>query len=148
MIITVITLFPELFEPFLKSSILGRARTDKKITIETLNLRDYGIGRHKTVDDKPYGGGVGMVLKVDVLDAAITAARRPGVKEAVVLLDPKGDTFVQKTAEKFATEYEHLILVCGRYEGYDERVRKLVDYEISVGDYVLSGGEIPAMIIK
>lgn len=153
MLITIITLFPQIFEPVFSVSILKRARAEKKLDIKLLNLRDFGIGKHKTVDDKLYGGGVGMVLRVDVLDRAIEAAKKAYKKEgktkakqAVILLDPKGTPYHQKIAESFV-KFDHLILIAGRYEGFDERIRKLADYEISVGDYVLSGGEIPAMII-
>lgn len=144
--ISVITLFPKLFEPFLSVSILGRALEEGKIKINIIDLRDYGIGRHKTVDDKPYGGGIGMVLRVDVLAEAIKATKTGEGKEAVILLDPKGEVFRQELTEKFS-KFDHLIFVCGRYEGFDERIRKLVDFEVSIGDYVLSGGELPAMVI-
>lgn len=146
MIFTIITLFPEVFLPILSSSILGRAQKKGKIKIKTVNLRDFGIGRHKIVDDKPYGGGTGMVLRVDVIDKAIHAARRSNFREAVVLLDPKGKIYKQEIAEKMS-RFEHLILVCGHYEGFDERVRGLCDFEISIGDYILSGGEIAAMVV-
>lgn len=146
MTFTIITLFPEVFEPIFNASILGRAQKAGKIRVQTLNLRQFGLGKHKTVDDKPYGGGVGMVLRVDVIDQAIAAARIKGKKEAVILLDPKGKVYKQEYVEKFK-KYNHLILVCGHYEGFDERVRKLVDFEISIGDYVLSGGEIAAMVV-
>ncbi len=144
--ISVITLFPKIFDPFLSASILGRALEEGKVKINIVDLRAFGIGRHKTVDDKPYGGGIGMVLRVDVLAAAINATKTNEGREAVILLDPKGQTYKQELAENF-TKYDHIILICGRYEGFDERVRKLVDFEISIGDYVLSGGELPAMVI-
>lgn len=144
--ISIITLFPEMFAGVFDSSIIKRAQTEGLININLINLRDFGIGKHKTVDDTPYGGGVGMVLKIDVLDRAISATKQGGKGENVILLDPKGKTYSQQHAEKFA-KLNHLILVSGRYEGFDERVRKFIDYEISIGDYVLSGGEIPAMVI-
>ncbi len=146
MTFTIITLFPEVFEPIFNASILGRAQKANKIKIKTLNLREFGIGKHKTVDDKPYGGGVGMVLRVDVVDAAIAKARIKGKREIVILLDPKGKVYKQEIVENLK-KYDHLILICGHYEGFDERIRKLVDLEISIGDYVLSGGEIAAMVI-
>ena len=146
MIFTIITLFPEVFMPILSASILGRAARNGKIKKRIINLRDFGIGRHRIVDDKPYGGGVGMVLRVDVIDEAISAARIKNKKEVVILLDPKGIVYKQEVAEKFS-KFEHLILICGHYEGFDERVRDLVDYEISLGDYILSGGEIAAMVV-
>jgi len=145
MIISIITLFPEIFSSVFSSSIIARAVRAKTVTINFVNLRDFGIGPHKTVDDKPYGGGTGMVLRVDVLDRAISSAKQGG-NERVILLDPKGKVYSQNIAEELS-QYDHLILVCGRYEGYDERVRELVDTEISIGDYVTSGGEIPAMVV-
>ena len=146
MLITIITLFPKFFSSVFSESILKRAQKEEKIKINIVDLRDFGIGRHKQVDDSPYGGGVGMVLKVDVLADAINSVREKDKKEAVILLDPKGKVFKQKLAESFAG-FEHLILICGHYEGFDERVRALVDSEISIGDYILSGGEIAAVVI-
>lgn len=135
-----------MFDGVFGSSIIKRAQEKGQIQIELVDLRDFGIGKHKVVDDKPYGGGVGMVLRVDVLDKAIKETRIKKLKEAVILMDPKGEKYIQEKAEKFS-KIDHLILICGHYEGYDERVRSLVDYEISVGDFVMSGGEIPAMTI-
>ncbi len=146
MFVSIITLFPHFFDPIISSSILKRAQDNKKLKFKLINLRDYGIGKHKVVDDKPYGGGTGMVLRVDVLNSAIVAAKMQHKKGAVILIDPKGKLFNQGMAEKLSN-FEHLILVCGHYEGVDERIRDLIDYEISIGDYILSGGEIPAMII-
>ena len=146
MFVSIITLFPQFFDPIISSSILKRAQDNKKLKFRLINLRDYGIGKHKIVDDKPYGGGTGMILRVDVIDKAIAAARRKSKKEAVILLDPKGKLFKQEVAEELSN-FEHLILVCGHYEGFDARIHNLADYEISIGDYILSGGEIPAMII-
>ena len=143
---SIITLFPEMFDGVFGSSIIKRAQEKGQIQIELVDLRDFGIGRHKVVDDKPYGGGVGMVLRVDVLDKAIKATRIKKLKEAVVLMDPKGEKYSQEKVETFS-KIEHLIIICGHYEGYDERVRSLVDYEISIGDFVMSGGELPAMLI-
>ncbi len=144
--ITVITLFPQLVSHFFNTSIPKRAQEEGKVTISTLDLRNFGVGKHKMVDDKPYGGGVGMVLKVDVLDSAITAAKKDLKKEKVILLDPKGAVYNQSTAENLL-QLDHIILVCGHYEGFDERIRELVDMEISIGDFVLSGGEIAAVAI-
>ena len=144
--ISVITLFPEVFEPILNSSILKRAQLKGKVAFNIVSHRDFGIGKHKIVDDKPYGGGAGMVLRVDVMDEVIKSTRT-GIKgEKVVLLDPQGKVYKQEVAEEFSTP-SHLILVCGHYEGFDERIRSLVDMELSVGDYVLTGGEIPAMAV-
>lgn len=127
-------------------SMIKRAKEKGKVEIEIINLRDFGIGRHKIVDDNPYGGGAGMVLRVDVLDRAIQSVKTNKQKETVILLDPKGKKFEQRLAETFSKK-EHIILICGHYEGYDERIRPLVDEEISLGDFVLSGGEIPAMAL-
>lgn len=146
MTFSLITLFPEVFSPVFNVSMAKRARETKHMEIRTINLREFGIGRHRIVDDKPYGGGVGMVLRVDVLDRAIESARIGIPSEKVILLDPKGIKYTQEVAEDLS-HIEHIILVCGHYEGYDERIRDLVDMEISIGDYVLSGGEIPAMVI-
>lgn len=150
MTISIITLFPEIFEGVFNSSIIKRAQQDNFVKIQFFNLKDFGIGKHKIVDDTPYGGGVGMVLKVDVMDNAIQTARNSITNthktERAVLLDPKGKKYSQSIAHSYST-YDHLILVCGHYEGYDDRIRTLIDDEISIGDYVMSGGEIPAMVI-
>lgn len=154
--ITILTLFPEMFVGPFDHSILKRAKDKKILTIDFVNIRDFGIGKHKIVDDKPYGGGVGMVLRVDVVEKAIESARcassqktksaQRNCKEKVILLDAQGKLFNQKNANKLS-KFDHLILVCAHYEGVDERVRDLVDEEISIGDYVLTGGEIPAMVL-
>lgn len=144
--ITIITLFPEIFEQILNHSILKRAQEKSLVEYRIINHRDFGIGKHKIVDDRPYGGGAGMVLRVDVLAEAIKSAKLNVKDEKVVLLDPQGDVYRQEIAETFS-QLSHLILVCGHYEGFDERVRALVDMEISIGDYVMTGGEIPAMAI-
>lgn len=144
--ITVITLFPEMFHDVLETSILKRAQEKGKFTYECIDLRDFGIGRHKTVDDKPYGGGVGMVFRVDVLHKAIMAAKKKHKKAKVLLLDPKGIPYTQRVAEELSRKQD-IILICGRYEGVDERIKNYVDMEVSLGDYVLTGGEIAAMAI-
>ena len=144
--ISIITLFPEMFEKVFDVSMVSRAKEKGTVQIEIIQLRDFGIGSHKVVDDKPYGGGVGMVLRVDILDQAIQKTKTKMQKEMVILLDPKGKRLDQVLVEKLSKK-EHLILVCGHYEGYDERVRDIVDEEISIGDFVLSGGEIGAMAL-
>jgi len=150
MTFSVVTLFPQVFKEVFSSSIIKRAQDQGKIKLNFVDLREFGIGRHKVVDDKPYGGGAGMILRADVLDKAISSVRTSTTgrkkKEAVILLDPKGEKYTQSTVEKLS-RFNHLILICGHYEGFDERVRDLVDYEISIGDYILSGGEIAAMVI-
>lgn len=147
--ITFITLFPQMFEGPLRESILKNAQDKGLISFQFVNLRDFGLGNHKTVDDTDYGGGVGMVLKVDVVKMAIDHARDKKIDrkmEAVILTTADGQPYTQRMAENLCS-FEHLIIICGHYEGIDERIRKYVDYEISIGDYVLTGGEIAAMII-
>lgn len=142
----VITLFPETIQSLTDYSILGRAIKSKIIEIEIYNLRDFGLGKYKQVDDTPYGGGAGMVLKIDVLDKAIKKARAENPDTFVVLLTPKGQKYGQSQAKELSKK-DNITFVCGHYEGFDERVRDLVDAEISVGDYVLSGGEIATAAI-
>lgn len=144
--ISIITLFPSLFESILNHSILKRAQEKGLIEYNLVDHRNFGIGPHKIVDDKPYGGGTGMVFRVDVLARAIESTRTGIDGEKVVLLCPQGKVYSQKIAEDFS-KLSHLILVCGHYEGFDERIRALVDLEISIGDYVLTGGEIPALLV-
>lgn len=142
---TIVTLFPEVFESVFSSSILARAQKKGLITLEYCNLREFGIGPHKTVDDKPYGGGTGMVIRVDVVDRALKSIEKTG-KTEVILLEPMGTTYSQKIAEDLIG-LDHIIILCGHYEGFDARVRNRVNRIISIGDFVLSGGEIPAMAI-
>jgi tRNA (guanine37-N1)-methyltransferase len=150
MTISIITLFPHFFDSIFSYSIINRAIEKGNIKINTVDLREFGIGPHKMVDDRPYGGGVGMVLRVDVMAKAIDATRlrkKSGKRDkAVILLDPKGKVFNQETAENLS-KFDHLILICGHYEGFDERIRDLVDFEISAGDFILSGGEIAAALV-
>ncbi|MCE7897621.1 MAG: tRNA (guanosine(37)-N1)-methyltransferase TrmD [bacterium] len=146
--IDIITLFPEFFDGLKKHSIVGRAIDNEKVELHTHNLREWAVDSYGTVDDHPYGGGPGMVLKVDVMHAAIKAVKEK-VKDfdgKVILLTPQGKVYKQKKALELAKE-KNIILICGHYEGFDERIREYVDLEISVGDYVLTGGEIPAMIL-
>jgi tRNA (guanine37-N1)-methyltransferase len=142
--IDVVTLFPEMFEGPLRESIVGRARERGLLGIGLHDLREYATDRHRVVDDTPYGGGAGMVLKVEPLAAAIRDVKRDDAH--VILLSPQGRPFTQSAARQLAAR-PALVLVCGRYEGVDERVRSMVDEEISIGDYVLTGGELPAMVI-
>jgi tRNA (guanine37-N1)-methyltransferase len=142
---TILTLFPTMIEPFLNESIIGRAREDGKLEIEIRQLRDWATDKHHTVDDTPYGGGAGMVLKVDVIDRALADLRTSTTR--IILLTPQGQRFTQTMARDFAESKQDLILIAGHYEGFDERVRQLVDQEISIGDFVLTGGELPAAII-
>lgn len=129
------------------ASILKRAREKKLLEIFLVDLRTFGIGTHKMVDDKPYGGGAGMVLRVDVIDSALQQTRcKIPCNEKVILLDAGGEPFSQEKARELST-CDHLILLCGHYEGVDERVRILIDEEVSIGNYVLTGGELPAMVM-
>ncbi len=143
---SIITLFPEQILNNINYSILKRAQEKKLIEFRIIDHRKFGIGTHKTVDDKAYGGGAGMVLRVDVLKKAIDSAKLGIEGEKVVLLCPQGEVYLQKKAEEYS-KIPHLILVCGHYEGFDERVRDFVDEEISIGDYVLTGGELPACVV-
>lgn len=141
---SVLTLFPEMFTP-LKESIIGKAVEDKKIELNLINIRDFSKDKHKKVDDTPYGGGAGMVMKADVVYDAYQSVREEGAK--VIFLSPQGKTLNQDKVKKLAKE-KHLILLCGHYEGIDQRViDEIVDEEISIGDYVLTGGELPAMVL-
>ena len=143
--IDILTLFPQMFTGPFTESIVMRAQEKKLLKLKVHNLRDWAQDKHKTVDDRPYGGGTGMILKVDVADRALSKLKTG--KSLVVLLTPQGKVFHQKMAEKISKK-THLIFICGHYEGVDERIRKhLVDEEISIGDYVLTGGEIPAMVL-
>lgn len=147
--IDVLTLFPEMFSGPFGSSIVKRAQEKKEIEIKIHNLRDWATDKYKSVDDRPYGGGAGMILKVDIIDKAVQDLRLKveSGKSKVVLLDAGGETFNQKRAESLS-QVQHLIFVCGHYEGVDHRVHEnLADEVISIGDYVLSGGEIPTMAI-
>jgi len=142
--IDVVTLFPALFPGPLSESIPGRAIAAGLARVTAHDLREWGIGRHRSVDDYPYGGGAGMVLRPEPIAGALERLRRPG--STVILLDPGGELLRQARARDLA-ERSHLVLVCPRYEGVDERVRSMVDLELSIGDYVLSGGEIPALVV-
>ena len=144
----IITLFPKAIEAYLNISLLKRAVAKKLIKVKPVNLRDFAFDKRGTVDDRPYGGGVGMVLRADIIDRALRKIKvKKGQKNSrIILLTPQGIKFNQKTAHKLSG-YKKIILICGRYEGFDERVRKLVDMEISVGDFVLTGGEVPAMAV-
>jgi tRNA (guanine37-N1)-methyltransferase len=143
----VLTIFPEMFDSFWSHGIIRRAIEHKKIFASAVNIRNYAEDRHQVTDDRPYGGGSGMVMKPEPLAAAIRDTSKSPTGARTVLLTPQGRVFNQKMAQELAST-EGLILVCGRYEGVDERVcHDLIDYEISIGDYVLTGGELAAMII-
>lgn len=147
--ISILTLFPEMFQGPFDHSIIKNAIDKKKVNIEFVNIRDFGIGKHRVVDDKPYGGGHGMILRVDVLEKAISKikAKNPNtLGQKIILLSPQGKTFNQKKAKELI-KLKHLILVCGHYEGVDERVKKFIHEQVSIGDFILTGGEIPAMLV-
>jgi len=145
--VAVITLFPELFQQFEQVSFVGRAREARLLELHRVQLRDFGLGKHRSVDDTPYGGGAGMVMRVDCLVAAIEAAELVlGGRAHRILMTPQGVPHTASVAKQLA-RFERLLLICGRYEGFDERVRHYVDQELSLGDFVLTGGEIPAMAV-
>lgn len=146
--IDIITLFPDMFNGPHSESLISRAIKNKIVKIKIHNLRDWAEGKHHQVDDSPYGGGAGMVIKVDIVDKAISTLKSKiqNPKSKIILMTPQGKKFNQKTAKRLS-KYDHLIIICGHYEGFDERIRNLVDEEISIGDYILTGGELPAMVI-
>ena len=148
---SIITLFPEVFEPILNSSILKRAQKKGLVEFELVNIRNFGKGRHKVVDGRPYGGGAGMILKADILSKALKSVvsklRTTNYELRTILMSASGKPYKQKTAQKLS-KIKHIVIVCGHYEGVDQRfIDNCVDEEISIGDYVLTGGEIPAMVI-
>jgi len=142
---TVLTIFPEMFAP-LRESIIKRAQEAGLLKIELVNFRDHAGSKHLNVDDVPYGGGAGMVLKPEPVFRAVESLGRQAGKKRIILLTPQGRVFNQRVAEELA-RYDELVLICGHYEGFDERIRTLADDEISLGDYVLTGGELAAMVI-
>lgn len=158
--ITIITLFPSMIKGFLTESIVGKAVKKGLVQLELINLRDFAKDTYGTVDDRPYGGGAGMVLRVDVLCACLKSVlgedeitkRSPKSQvqssgTRIILTSAKGHTYSQAKAEKYATKYSHLIIIAGHYEGVDERILRFIDEEISIGQYVLTGGELPAAVI-
>jgi tRNA (guanine37-N1)-methyltransferase len=142
--IDILTIFPEMFDGFLNTSIIKRAIEKKLVEINIVNFRDFTLDPHGKVDDTPYGGGRGMVLMVQPIYDAVMSLKKDNTK--VILLTPDGEPYNQKKAYELK-KYEHLIIICGHYEGFDDRIRSITDMEISIGDYVLTGGEIPAMAI-
>ncbi len=142
--IDILTLFPKMFDGFITESIIKRAINKKIVEINIIDFRKYSLNKHKQVDDTPYGGGAGMVLMCEPVVRAIEDLKKED--SLVILTCPQGISYKENVALKLK-EYKHLIIVCGHYEGYDERIRSFVDLEISIGDYILTGGEIPAMVI-
>ena len=145
--IQIITLFPDMFPGVIDKSMLWKAQEQKLLDIRYVNLRDFGLGPRKTVDDTPYGGGDGMLLKPEPLFAAVRHAKEQDPNAKVLLMTARGERWKQTTAQAAADLNNGLIIICGRYEGYDERITSLVDMQVSIGDYILTGGEIPAMVI-
>jgi len=147
--IDVVTAFPEVFEPVMGSGMLGIARAKGALVFATHDLRDWALpGVHRQIDDSPYGGGSGMVLRPEpVFDAVEAVGALDPRQPLVILMSPQGERFTQARAEQLAMTHERLLIVCGRYEGFDERIRSLADLELSVGDYVLTGGELAAMVV-
>jgi len=143
---TVITLFQEALEPYLKSSMMEKATRKGLAEFEFVNLRDFGLGPHKSVDDTPYGGGDGMLLRCEPVFAAIESVKAKDPDAKVIIPTPVGEIWNQEKAKSFAKD-AHYVILCPHYEGYDERILSIVDYKISLGKYVLTGGELPALII-
>ena len=142
--ITILSLFPNMFDGFLTESIIKRAIQNEKVEVKIINFRDYSVYNNKQVDDTPYGGGVGMVLMCDPIFRCLDEIRTP--KSHIIILSPEGSIYNEKKARELS-KFEDIILICGHYEGFDERIKTLADEIISVGDFVLTGGEIPAMLI-
>lgn len=144
----VITIFPEIFNAYLNESIIKRAIQRRLIDVKIYNLRDFTTDKHKTVDDYPYGGGSGMVMKIEPIYNAINSIKSDSVERLTIMLSPQGKTYTQEMAEELSRTKKRILFICGRYEGIDERVREfLIDEEISIGDYILTGGELPALVI-
>ncbi len=143
---SVLTVLPGLFDCFLREGVIGKAVSSGKVKVNVFNLRDFAFDKHRVVDDVPYGGGPGMVLKPEPIFRAYDHISERYGKPYVVLTEPWGEKFSQDMALEFSKR-EHIMIICGRYEGVDERVKSIVDREVSIGDYVLTGGELPAMVI-
>lgn len=147
MVISILTLFPEVLKSFFNFSIIQKAQKSELVKINLINIRDFAQDKHKTVDDKPYGGGVGMILKIDVLVKALEFAKiKSKSTPKIILTDPTGKIFNQQRARQFV-KIDHLILICGHYEGIDARISNFVDETLSIGKYILTGGELPSAII-
>ena len=146
--IDVLTLFPEMFTGPMTQSMIGKALEQEKVQFNTVDFRQFANNKHNHVDDYPFGGGAGMLLKVEPIDLALQSVheREPATKKRIILLDPAGKTFTQKDAEELSQE-EHLVFICGHYEGYDERIKTYIADEYSLGDFILTGGELAAMMM-
>jgi len=145
--IQIITLFPEMFDGVFNASMLWKAQEQKAVQFRMINLRDFGLGPRKRVDDTPYGGGDGMLLMAEPLFAAVADAKEYDPTAKIIIMTPRGQRWKQALAQQWADSDNGYIFICGRYEGYDERILSVVDEEVSVGDYVLTGGELPAMTV-
>ena len=143
--IDILSIFPDMFEGFLNTSIIKRAIDSGYVSIKIHNFRDYSLDKHGRVDDYPYGGGAGMVLMCEPIFRCIDSIRTDD--SYIIMMNPAGKVFKQGVAKKLST-FKHLIIICGHYEGFDERIKSIVDMEMSIGDYVLTGGELPAMVIS
>ena len=143
----VLTLFPDILTAYLNESILKRAREKNLLDIKLYSIRDFASGPHRTVDDSPYGGGAGMVFKPEPIFRAVDFLKEDGEPRKVILLSPQGKPFSQSKAEAYSREKQRFVFICGRYEGIDERVKILIDEEVSIGDYVITGGELAALVI-
>ena len=146
MIVDVVTIFPRMFDSPFAESIIRRALDKKQFSLRVHDLRDYCHDRHRTVDDYPYGGGAGMVMRPEPVGRALKDIRNPESEGAVIVPSPVGEPFTQKLAQEFS-ELEQLVIFCPHYEGLDERINRMVDREVSLGDYILTGGELPAMVM-
>lgn len=145
---TIITLFPEAVKPYLDSSMLFKAQKNQLVEFDLVNLRDYGLGSHKSVDDTPYGGGDGMLLRPEPIFAAIEEIKKKDPSAETILPTPVGQTWHQALARQFVADTDkHYIILCPHYEGYDERILSIIDHKISLGNFVLTGGELPALCI-
>ncbi len=143
----VLTIFPGIFKAYLNESIIKRARAKTLLEVMVHNIRDFSSDPHRKVDDSPFGGGAGMVLKPEPIFRAVDFLKQDGQQRKIILLTPQGRTFSQSIAEEYSREEKRFVFICGRYEGIDERVKTLADEEISIGDYVLTGGELAALVI-
>lgn len=142
----IITIFPNIFESYFNESIIGRAIKENKIKINYHNIRDFTKDKHKKVDDKPYSGGVGMVMKIEPLFECLNNIKKE-IKSKIILLSPRGKKLKQSMCREYSNDFEQIILICGRYEGVDERIINFIDEEVSIGDYILTGGELGAMVL-
>lgn len=144
----IISIFPEMIQQYADQSILKRACQNEHIEINAINLRDFTYDKHKTTDDTPYGGGPGMVMKIEPFYEAIQSVKKDASKKhRIIAMSPQGRTFTQRVAEEYVEEYDEVTILCGRYEGYDARIFEFVDEKISIGDFVLCGGELPALAV-